>query len=111
MVKKSIVKAGEDLKDWLEGRGVTVSKIILLGSHARGRTHKESDVDFIIVSEDFRGKDIFDRAGLIGDVEYLTVKKFKLPLDLLLKTPEEIQAGASVTAEYIEKEGVVVWAA
>lgn len=111
MVKKSIVKAGEYLKECLETRGVSVSKIILLGSHARGRTHKDSDVDFIVVSETFRGKDIFERADLIGDVEFLTVKKFKVPIDLLLKTPEEIEKGASITADYVEKEGVVVWAA
>jgi uncharacterized protein len=111
MVKKTIVKAGVYLKECLEARGVSVSKIILFGSQARGRTHKDSDVDFIIVSDDFRGKDIFERAGLIGDVEYLTVKKYKIPIDLLLKTPEEIEKGASVTADYVEKEGVVVWAA
>jgi uncharacterized protein len=111
MVKKTIVKAGVYLKECLEARGVSVSKIILFGSQARGRTHKDSDVDFIIVSEDFRDKDIFERADLIGDVEYLTVKKYKIPIDLLLKTPGEIEKGASVTADYVKKEGVVVWAA
>lgn len=111
MAKKSVVNAGVYLKDCLEARGVAVSKITLFGSQARGRTRKDSDADFIIVSEDFRGKDIFQRADLIGDAEFLTVRKFKIPIDLLLKTPEEIRKGASLTADVAHREGIVVWAA
>ena len=111
MDKDTIIKAGVYLKDCLEARGVSVSSIILIGSHARGRAREDSDADFIIVSKDFQGKDIFERAEMIGDVEFLTVKKFKLPMDLLLKTPKEIEKGASITADYVEQEGVVVWAA
>jgi uncharacterized protein len=111
MVKKKVIEAGVYLKECLEAKGVTVSKIILFGSQARGRTHKDSDVDFIVVSENFIGKDIFERAEMIGDAEFLTVKKYKIPIDLLLKTTNEIEKGASVTADYVEKEGVVVWAA
>lgn len=111
MDKETIMKAGFHLKECIEGKGVSVSKIILFGSQARGRTHKDSDVDFIVVSEDFRDKNIFERADMIGDAEFLTVKAFKIPIDLLLKTPEEIEKGASITADYVEKEGVVVWAA
>ena len=69
MVKKTVVEAGIYLKECLEARGVSVSKIILFGSQARGRARRESDADFIVVSEDFRGKDIFERADLIGGVQ------------------------------------------
>ena len=111
MAPGKAVDAALFLKDRLGDRGVGVSKIILFGSRARGRADDESDIDLIVVSEDFRNRDIFERAELIGDVEYLTVKQYKIPIDLFLKTPEEIEEGASVTADFAAREGVVVWAA
>jgi predicted nucleotidyltransferase len=111
MVESKVIDVAAYLKQCLEQNGVAVSKVILFGSHARGRAYQDSDIDLIVVSESFRGKDIFERAELIGDAEFQVVKKYKVPIELLLKTPEEIEPGASITADYVESEGVVVWAA
>ena len=111
MAKRKIINAGLYLKDCLEQRGVRVSKIILFGSQAMGRADKFSDIDFIIVSDDFKGKDIFDRAEMIGDVEFKVVNKYDIPVDLMLKTPEEIEEGGSITTGRAAREGLVVWAA
>lgn len=111
MAQRKTVSAAMFLKKGLEDRGITVSKIILFGSQARGNAVAENDLDLVVVSEDFRGKSIFKRAEMIGDAEYLTVKKFKIPIDILLKTPEEMENNASIIARYVKRDGVVVFAA
>lgn len=63
-----------------------IETMILFGSRARGRTHRFSDVDLIIVSPRFRRKNIAARASqlyLEWDID--------LPVDFLCYTPEEFE--------------------
>jgi len=46
--------------------GVRISRLVLFGSHARDEATPESDVDVLVVSEDFRSRDIFERARMVG---------------------------------------------
>lgn len=64
MVKGSIKKIVQFLGNTLKEEGLSISKIILFGSHARGTSAEESDIDIVIVSKDFKGKSVFDRAKL-----------------------------------------------
>jgi predicted nucleotidyltransferase len=90
--------------------GLNVSKIILFGSQANGAPTEESDIDIVIVSEDFRKKDIFERAMLTKKPEIMTIKKFMLPLDVITMTPEEFESESSLIAGFA-KTGKVVYAA
>jgi uncharacterized protein len=89
---------------------VNVSKIILFGSHAAGTAGEDSDIDVVIVSEDFRRKNIFKRIELIKNAEIQTIKKFLVPLDVVVMTPEEYESGTSIIAEYAHR-GEVLYAA
>jgi uncharacterized protein len=91
-------------------QNVNVSRIILLGSHAAGPPGTESDVGVVIVSEDFRKKNIFRRIELIKDAEIQTIKKFLVPLDVIVMTPEEYNNRTSIVAAYAHK-GEVLFAA
>ena len=53
---KEVVKF---LTDCLKEKGLKVSKIIVFGSQAKGTATEESDIDIVIVSEDFRRKEYF----------------------------------------------------
>jgi uncharacterized protein len=94
----------------LKERGLKVSKIILFGSQVKGKTSEESDVDILIISEDFQGKDIFERARLTKDAEILTLKKFMMPLDIVTLTSEEFESNKSIVAKYARK-GKAMYAA
>jgi predicted nucleotidyltransferase len=94
------------MADKLRTNGINVSEIIVFGSHAIGCAAANSDIDIVIVSNDFRNKNIFQRVEMIGDTHAATISEFMIPLDILLKTPEEI-AGIG----FIRKKGVVVFAA
>src|SRR5262245_57663832 len=89
MIKRKVRGAVEFLDRCLREGGVTPSRIILFGSQAKGRGNRESDIDIVIISEDFRNKDILERAAMTKEAEIKTLKKFMIPLDILTLTPVE----------------------
>ena len=61
-----------------------ISKIVFFGSRAVGKSSKDSDIDLIIVSDDFKGLDFFQRGAKMynyWDSDY--------PVDFLCYTQEE----------------------
>lgn len=105
MAKRKVKAAVEFLERCLREGGVTPSKIILFGSQAKGKATKESDIDVVIISEDFRNKDIFERAAMTKDAEIRTLRKFMISLDIVTLTPEE--NNASLIAAYAREAEVV----
>ena len=110
MDKDAVLDAVKFLEKCLIEKGLEVSKIILFGSQVEGQTTHESDVDVAIVSEDFQGKDIFERAMLTKDAEIITIRKFMIPFDIITLTVEEFESEASLIAEYV-KSGEVLYSA
>src|SRR3972149_8430847 len=107
MVKGKVTEAIRFLEKCLKEKGLKVSKIILFGSQVKGKTTEESDVDILIISEDFRGKDIFERARLTKDAEIMTLKKFMMPLDIVTLTVDEFERGTSLVVEYAKRGKVM----
>ncbi len=110
MAKRAIKEIITFLEKCLEDTGLNISKIILFGSYAYGKPTEESDIDIVIVSKDFGGKDIFERAKLTKEAEIKTIKKFVIPLDIITMTPEELKSGSSLIGDYA-KHGKVLYAA
>ena len=79
------------LKESLINNGVRVDSIALFGSALSGEMHDGSDLDIILISEAFRDKDIFERSKLTMDSELMTLRKFKVPMDILNMSPEEFK--------------------
>jgi predicted nucleotidyltransferase len=103
MVKNRVIWATEFLQQCLKEIGLDVSKIILFGSQSREEVTEESDIGILIISEDFQGKDIFERAKLTKDAEIITTKKFMIPFDIITLTPDEFENETSPVAEYARK--------
>ncbi|MGB9700218.1 MAG: nucleotidyltransferase domain-containing protein [Thermodesulfobacteriota bacterium] len=110
MAKRSIKEVINFMAQCLKDKGLNVSKIIVFGSHAYRKATDESDIDILIVSRDFKGKNIFERAQLTKEAEIMTIKKFMVALDIITMTPEELETGTSLIADYA-KNGKVVYAA
>ncbi len=108
MAPKTVVEAIKFLENCLRERGLNISKLMLFGSQAKGDFEESSDIDILIVSDDFHGKDIFERAELTKDAEILTIKKFMIPLDIITMTPEELENETSLIAGYV-KDGEVIY--
>lgn len=110
MVKNKIRKITKYLSSRLEANGVDVFDIILFGSQARGDAKQDSDIDLIIISKSFKGKNIFERAAMVGPAEMETIKKYAVPFDIIMKTEEEYKSGKSLIVGYAIEEGVSVCA-
>jgi len=110
MVKKSTLKAVAFLKERLQQTGLNVQKIIVFGSQANGKYNNGSDIDIIVISNDFKNKDIFKRARLTKDAEIMTIRKFMIPLDIVTMTPEELADDKSLLSDYA-RTGEVIYAA
>lgn len=110
MAKSKAVAAVRYFEERLKTKNVNVSKIILFGSQARGSASVGSDVDIVLVSKDFGRKNIYQRLEMIKDAEIATIKKFMIPFDIIMMTPEEFRSGSSLVSEFAKK-GTVLTAA
>jgi predicted nucleotidyltransferase len=79
------------LKNSLINSGIDVDAIALFGSARTGRMHEDSDIDMIVISKSFEGKDIFERAAMTVKPELATQRKFTVPLDILKMSPQEYE--------------------
>ena len=59
----SIVKR---FKTALEKRGIRPDKVIVYGSHSAGSAKEYSDIDVVVVSDDFAAMSLYDRLSVLG---------------------------------------------
>lgn len=95
------------MKERLQETGVNVQKIIVFGSQANGKFKAGSDIDIIVISSDFKNKDIFKRARLTKEAEIMTIRKFMIPLDIITMTPEELADDKSLLSDYARTGEVI----
>jgi predicted nucleotidyltransferase len=86
----------------LQKNGVKSCHIALFGSFFHGNNHKDSDMDIIVISESFEGRDISERINMTLNAQYEVRKRYVVPMDILLKTPQEYK-----NQEYIESKIIV----
>jgi len=73
----------------LQKHGVNPCHIALFGSFLHGTNHNESDLDIIIISELFEGRNHNERIKMTLNAELEVRKQYVVPMDILLKTPQE----------------------
>lgn len=91
----------------LQKNGIRVQQVFLYGSHAKNIAHPDSDIDIIIVSESFVGKNLFERLQMLGDVRWNVSE----PIQAYGFTPEEVETREELTAfwdEIIEYEAIPI---
>ena len=96
MGKKAVLNALRRFRQALEGQGVKVTQMVLFGSWANGRPREGSDIDVVVISEDFAGKTFWERVTILGDAVYEVFE----PIEAVAMTPAEWDAGDSIIAEY-----------
>jgi len=111
MLKKEVIKAKirDLLKSLFQERNIEVNKIVLFGSIVKGNIKKESDIDIIIVSKDFRRKDIFERVKLATGVGRELVKQIKMPFDLMYYSDKEWENENSLIIDEAKTKGEIIY--
>lgn len=89
MDKATINEIIQYLREQLIKNGLSVDSIALFGSALTNEMHMDSDIDLIIISSDFTDKDIFERCQMTMKPEIDTLKKFKVPMDVINLSPDE----------------------
>lgn len=69
MAKRKVVKIIKEFRKALEKEKIRVTKVILYGSYATRKMHKDSDIDVAVVSVDF-GKDRFEEGRKLFEIAY-----------------------------------------
>lgn len=104
MDKKLVSEIISRFKKALEAKGIKINKLILYGSWAKDTGREESDIDLVVISEDFREKDFWQRIEVLSDAIY----EVFAPIEAIALTPEEWERGDSLVVNYT-KEGEVVF--
>ena len=89
--KVTVMKVIEDLHKTLQDYGIKDNHIALFGSFFNGNTHEDSDMDVIVVSSLFEGKNLFERIDMTAKAHIEVQRRYVVPMDILLKTPEEYE--------------------
>ena len=89
MAKKSsaIFRAIRKYIRALQESGIHVQQVFLYGSHAKNQAHRDSDIDIIVVSEDFKGKELLERLHILGRARRNVTES----VEAYGFTPEEVQ--------------------
>jgi predicted nucleotidyltransferase len=72
----------------IERMGVKPRQILLYGSYAGGAPREDSDIDVIVISEDFKTMNLRERLELLG----IAAGKVFEPIEALGYTQEEIES-------------------
>jgi predicted nucleotidyltransferase len=78
----------DQYKSVLATLGIRVERIILYGSYAQGKAGEESDIDLIVISPDFEGKDVRQRLEIMG----VASARIMEPVQALGVTTAEIES-------------------
>ena len=87
--KETVCEIVNDMHKALKKYGVKDCHIALFGSFFNGNYHNESDIDMVIISDSFEGRNIFERVDMTLKAESDVRSRYIVPMDILLKTPEE----------------------
>ena len=89
----------------VERQGIHISRIVLYGSYAKGNWHDGSDIDIVVISDDFASKGYWDRIDVLARA---TCEVWK-PIEAVAMTPKEWEQGDSMVVDFA-RDGEVVFA-
>jgi len=107
-VDKTVIDTISKVKQALLHQGFKVNKVILYGSQATGKTEEYSDIDIMVISDDFKGMNILKRLETIG----LAIAKAKImePIEPLGYTEEEfsLKGKGTFIGDEVKAKGIEI---
>jgi predicted nucleotidyltransferase len=101
--KESVLKIVSEFAKALEAEGIRPQRIVLFGSHSTGTQREDSDIDLVVISEDFAGKGYWKRIDTLS----AAIATVFQPIEAIAVTPQEWQDGQSRIIDYARNGEVV----
>jgi predicted nucleotidyltransferase len=108
MVKSisEVKKLARDYSAELERHDISISKIILYGSYAKGQPKPYSDIDLVVVSADLARFSPLRRQEILAEL----TMNIDAPLEVIGYTPAEFKkAGGTVFGQIIRETGRLLY--
>lgn len=106
MDKAAVIEIANQFNKEIRSRGIRPFKLILYGSHAAGTNQEGSDIDIIVISDDFIGKSFWERIDILSDVIY----EIFAPIEAVALTRDEWDKGDLLVTDFA-RNGEVLFAA
>ena len=103
MDKNTAIDIVRKFRKALESRSIKVNKIVLFGSYAAGNQRDESDIDVVVISDDFRDKGYWDRIDVLS---YAIYEVFE-PIEAIALTTDEWEQGDRTIIEFARSGEVI----
>jgi predicted nucleotidyltransferase len=104
MDKKAVLEIVKSFHKEIVARGIKPDKIILFGSYAQATDNEDSDIDLVLISNDFTGKDYWERIDILSDAIY----EIFAPIEVTAFTEDEWIQGNSFIADFAH-DGEVIY--
>jgi predicted nucleotidyltransferase len=106
MDKAAVIKIVDQFYQKIKARGIRPLKLILYGSYANDTNWEGSDIDIVVISNDFIGKDYWERIDILTDVIY----EIFAPIEAVAMTQAEWDQGDLFVTDFAS-DGEVLFAA
>ncbi len=103
MDKAAVLRIVSQFGKALEAEHVRPEKIILFGSHSTETQRPDSDIDLVVISQDFSGKGYWERIDILA----AALARVFEPIEAVAMTPQEWERGDSLIADYARNGEVV----
>lgn len=105
MDKDAVLKIVSRFKKAIEAQNIRVDRIIVFGSQATGKAREGSDIDVVVISDDFKDKGYWERIDILSAAIYDVFE----PIEAIAMTTEEWGNGTSPVTDYV-KDGSIEYA-
>lgn len=89
MDKTEVIKIVKKFIQKINTQGIRPQKIVLYGSYAVGTNSIGSDIDIVVISDDFIGKGYWERIDILSEAIY----EIFAPIEAVAMTQEEWEKG------------------
>lgn len=104
MDKSDVLMIVSQFQKTIELKGIRINKIILFGSYVTEVQREGSDIDLVVISEDFNDMGYWERIEMLSDAIYELFE----PIEAIAMTPEEWENANSFVVDYA-KNGEMVY--
>ncbi len=105
MAKKELKKIYKVIENFFKEREIQLYDVILFGSAAKNKNIGFNDIDLILLSKSFRGKEFDEKIKMVNGINRELVSKFKIPFDILFYSDYEWRKNDSLILQEAQKYG------